>query len=93
MADTLSLRIVAPDPPARKRRRKFSPLVVDAKRLAKLLCVGLRTIRTLDAAGKIPRPIRLAGVRWRVREIRAWLEAGAPNRDEWEARIAASRLK
>lgn len=92
MADVLPLRIAAPVPPPRKRRRKFSPLVVDAKRLAKLLCVGLRTIRTMDAAGKIPRPIRLAGVRWKVREIRDWIDAGAPTRDEWEERTA-SRLK
>ena len=94
MADTLPLRIAAPDPPARKRRRKFSPLVVDAKRLAKLLDSGVRSIRTWDAAGKLPAPIRIGGrVVWRVQEIRAWLEAGAPNRAEWEARNAASRLK
>ena len=90
MADTLPLRIAAPDPPARKRRRKFSPLVVDAKRLAKLLDSGVRSIRTWDAAGKLPAPIRIGGrVVWRVQEIRAWLEAGAPNRDEWEARTAS----
>lgn len=93
MADVLPLRVAAADSPPRKRRRKFSPLVVDAKRLAKLLCAGVRSIRTWDAAGKLPVPIRIGGrVVWRVQEIRAWLEAGAPNRDEWEARTA-SRLK
>ncbi len=93
MADVLPLRIAAADSPARKRRRKFSPLVVDAKRLAKLLCAGVRSIRTWDAAGKLPAPIRIGGrVVWRVQEIRAWIEAGAPNRDEWDARTAP-RLK
>ncbi len=93
MADVLPLRppaTAAPDSLARKRRRKFSPLVVDANRLAKLLSAGVRSIRTWDAAGKLPEPIRIGGrVVWRVQEIRAWLEAGAPNRDEWGARTAS----
>jgi predicted DNA-binding transcriptional regulator AlpA len=76
MSDLLPLRPVAA-PLARKRRR-LSPLVVDARRLAKLLCVGIRTVRTWDASGKLPAPIRIGGrVVWRVSEIRAWLAAGA----------------
>ena len=68
------------------------PLVVDARRLAKMLGAGVRTVRTWDAAGKLPSPIRLGGkVVWRVDEIRAWLAAGAPRRDEWQARRAAAR--
>ena len=91
MADVLPLRPVAPDPPARKRR-KLSPLVVDAKRLAKLLCAGVRTVRAWDAAGKLPAPIRIGGrVVWRVDEIRAWLAAGAPDRETWDARKATSK--
>ena len=91
MADTIPLRIPAADPSESKRRRPL-PLVVDARRLARLLCAGIRTVRTWDAAGKLPKPIRIGGrVVWRVDEIRAWLDAGAPNRDEWEARKAASR--
>jgi predicted DNA-binding transcriptional regulator AlpA len=94
VTDTIPLRSPAPDPPdppARKRRR-LSPLVVDARRLARLLCAGVRTVRTWDAAGKLPAPIRIGGrVVWRVDEIRAWLAAGAPERKTWEARKAASR--
>ena len=49
MADALPLRLTA-----RKSRRPL-PLAVDARRLARLLCLGLRTIRTmaelLDASG------------------------------------------
>ena len=68
------------------------PLVVDARRLAKLLDAGVRTVRTWDAAGKLPSPIRLGGkVVWRVDEIRDWLAAGAPRRAEWQARRAAAR--
>jgi predicted DNA-binding transcriptional regulator AlpA len=90
MPDTLPLpHVVAP--PARKRRR-LSPLVVDARRLAKLLCAGIRTVRTWDAAGKLPAPIRIGGrVVWRVAEIRAWLGAGAPDRETWAAIVAARK--
>jgi predicted DNA-binding transcriptional regulator AlpA len=66
--------------------------VADAKRLAKLLCAGIRTVRTWDAAGKLPAPVRIGGrVVWRVDEIRAWLAAGAPCRDEWETRRTARK--
>lgn len=68
------------------------PLVVDARRLAKLLGAGVRTVRTWDAAGKLPAPIHIGGkVVWRTDEIRDWLAAGAPRRDEWQARRAAAR--
>lgn len=90
MADTFPLRPAA-DPPRRKRRR-LSPLVVDARRLAKLLCAGVRSVRTWDAAGKLPAPIRIGGrVVWRVSEIRAWLAAGAPDRETWAALLAAQK--
>lgn len=90
MSDTLPLRSRADVTPVRKRRRRLSPLVVDARRLAKLLCAGVRTVRTWDAAGKLPAPIRIGGrVVWRIAEIKAWLAAGAPNRAEWEARTGS----
>lgn len=67
-------------------------LAVDAAELAKLLGVGVRTVRTLDYAGKLPRSVRLgARVVWYLPEIRAWLATGAPPRAEWEALRAARR--
>lgn len=85
MADLFPLRpvaLVAPDPTA-------TPLVADAAALAELLSSSVRSIRTWDAAGKLPAPIRIGGrVVWRLEEIRRWLDAGAPCRDEWEARKA-----
>jgi hypothetical protein len=60
--------------------------VADAKRLSVLLGgVGVRSIRTWDYGGKLPRPIKLgARTVWVLSEIRAWLSAGAPERAEWE---------
>ncbi|MBM3984010.1 MAG: helix-turn-helix domain-containing protein [Planctomycetes bacterium] len=67
-------------------------LVVDAKGLAGLLGCGVRTIRTHDAAGKLPAPVRIGGrVVWRVSEIHDWLDADAPDRATWDARRASNR--
>ncbi len=89
MADVLPLRAPVADPPA---ITPGLPLVVDAKRLAPMLCIGVRTLRTWDALGKVPTPVRIGGrVVWRVDEIRAWLDAGAPDRETWDARRAARK--
>ncbi len=87
-ADVLPFGPVAPDPPAIPAD---PPITVDAKRLAKLLDIGLRTVRSFDAAGKLPKPVRIgARVLWIVDEIRAWLAAGTPDRATWE-RIRSAR--
>ena len=92
MSDRLPLLFGEPPPRKNSRRRRLPLLTVDAKRLAKMLSCGLRTIRSLDAAGRIPKPLRIGhSVRWSVSEIRDWLNAGAPSRGEWEARKVASR--
>ena len=83
MAEVIPIR---PLDSARKRRR-VKPLVVDAKLLARLLTCGVRTVRTLDASGKLPKAVRIGGrVVWVVADIREWLAAGAPDRETWEAR-------
>lgn len=67
-------------------------LLVDARRLAAMLCAGVRTVRTWNTAGKLPAPIRIGGrVLWRVSEIRAWIAAGAPDRETWTAIRAAQK--
>lgn len=64
-----------------------APLAVDARQLGEMLCLSVRTIRTMDSAGKLPKPVTLAcrSVRWNVAEICDWLDAGAPARIEWQA--------
>ncbi len=90
MADTLPTT-----PPARKAAHPpptLSPLVVDANGVARLLDCGVHTVRAHDTAGKLPAPLRIGGrVVWRAAEIRAWVNAGAPDRAVWEARKAARR--
>lgn len=89
MADILPLRVLSADPLAEPAG---APLVADARRLAALLAVGLRTVRTWDAAGKLPAPVRIGGrVVWRLDELRAWLDAGAPDRETWAAIRAARK--
>lgn len=61
-------------------------LAYDAKQLAERLGVSLRHVRRMDRAGHLPAPVRLgASVRWPVREVEAWLLAGAPERRNWNA--------
>ena len=65
------------------------PLAVNAKQLGAMLGLSVRTIRTMDAAGKLPKPVKLNAhaVRWILdgpNGIRVWLQAGAPDRATWE---------
>jgi predicted DNA-binding transcriptional regulator AlpA len=64
------------------------PLLLTARDLARDLAVSLSTIWRMDAAGKLPKSVRVSGsVRWRRNEIIRWCEAGCPRRAEWEARM------
>jgi predicted DNA-binding transcriptional regulator AlpA len=71
--------------PPKRRRHRVQPIVADAKLLARLLGVGVRSIRTWASAGKLPAPVPLGSrVVWPIHEIRAWHDAGAPDRETWE---------
>lgn len=62
------------------------PLLFDRKALARALGVSVRHLAGLRSRGALPAPVRLgAAVRWDVREIGAWIAAGCPARDRWEA--------
>jgi predicted DNA-binding transcriptional regulator AlpA len=47
----------------------------------------------LHSTGKVPLPVYLGSKapRWRVDELRAWLAAGCPNRQEWQRMRGAQR--
>lgn len=81
MADILPLT-VSPLDPTRRKRRKLAPLAVDAKGLGPILGgISVRTVRTWDALGRLPAPVRVGNkTLWVVSEVRDWLAAGAPDR-------------
>lgn len=61
-------------------------LLLSPKNLAFELGVSARTVRRLDMQGKLPMPIHVGrAVRWRRDEIRRWIDAGAPDRETWQA--------
>jgi predicted DNA-binding transcriptional regulator AlpA len=93
MNDAFPLRVVAL--PAADRPTPASalePLLLSARDVAALLRLSLRTIRSMDAAGRLPEPLRLSPgcVRWKFSEIRDWVNFGAPDRETW-ARIRGAR--
>ena len=62
-------------------------LLVTAKQAARRCRRSLRAWRSWDSAGWIPQPVRIGrSTLWRVDELRGWVEAGCPRREEWEAR-------
>jgi prophage regulatory protein len=45
--------------------------------LAKLLRVSVRTVWRLRRNASVPRPVKIGGgVRWRISDVRAWIEQG-----------------
>jgi predicted DNA-binding transcriptional regulator AlpA len=80
---------------ASRRRNHFSeemttgcsgPLLLTARKASAACGKSLRTWRSWDSAGQIPRPVRIGrSTLWRAAELSAWIAAGCPRRAEWEA--------
>jgi predicted DNA-binding transcriptional regulator AlpA len=66
--------------------REHECLVLSAAEVAELLAISLRHLWSCHASGRLgPRPIALGRIkRWRADELRDWIKAGAPPRDEWD---------
>lgn len=53
--------------------------LITADEVASILCVSTRTVWRLLSTGKMVQPIRLGGsVRWRLDEVREWINNGCP---------------
>ena len=67
-----------------------APLMVSTPDAARLLGVSKSHFNQLNSSGRIgPRPHKLgAAVRWSVRELEAWVDAGLPGRERWLERSA-----
>lgn len=62
-----------------------TPLLLTAREAAAMCGKSLRTWRSWDSAGLIPQPVRIRRCTlWRAEELRAWVAAGCPRREEWE---------
>lgn len=62
----------------------MSLLTIDG--VAKLLAVSARHVWELNKTGRLVKPVRLGrSVRWNSHEVEAWIEAGCPTQDRWEA--------
>ena len=67
-------------------------LAVDIVEAAALLGISEKHFRNLNSRGCVPMPVKLGkSPRWAVDELRAWLAAGGPTRERWEAIKAADR--
>jgi len=57
----------------------FSPLLVCADEVARMMGVSERTLWRLASAGRVPEPVRIGrNTRWRLAEIKEWIECGCP---------------
>jgi predicted DNA-binding transcriptional regulator AlpA len=53
------------------------PLLASARELAGLLGLSVRSIRAMNASGRLPAPIRIGAA-----EILAWIDDGCPSRSD-----------
>lgn len=85
MEQTRQMRL--PDGKVDADHERPDPLLVTARQAAEICGKSLRTWRTWDAAGLIPRPVRIGrSTLWNLDELRKWVDARCPRREEWEAR-------
>lgn len=63
------------------------PLAVDTSEAARLCSISVRHFLKLDAEDRLgPACLRLgASVRWNVAELTDWLNAGCPDRENWQS--------
>jgi hypothetical protein len=68
------------------RRHLDAIMAVDARTAGALFDLSERAWRRLDVTGQVPAPVRVGrSVRWRLKELAAWIRAGCPDRETWEA--------
>jgi predicted DNA-binding transcriptional regulator AlpA len=86
MADSSDGRITRSSPDPLLAPTADTLLLVSAKEASRMCGKSLRTWRAWDAAGWIPRPVRIGrSTLWSVQELRDWIAAGCPRRHEWDS--------
>ncbi len=74
----MSKQIIAADAP--KPQPMVPAELLDVRAVSELLgSCSIRHVYRLADAGRMPRPVKLGSlVRWRRRELEAWISAGCP---------------
>jgi predicted DNA-binding transcriptional regulator AlpA len=93
------VRETIPLPPAEPQPRapeaaapRVEAALLRARDAAALCGIGLATWWRWDAAGRMPRGVKIGGARlWSREELLDWIRAGCPARPEWQARREADR--
>jgi excisionase family DNA binding protein len=70
----------------------LSPLLVPAAEAARLLGISKATFYRLKAAGKLPAPVKLGRILWRVDDLRLFVAFGCCSRIKFEAQKASRRV-
>lgn len=56
-----------------------APLLINAEQFARMLNISPRTLWRLLSAHKVIPPLRIGGsTRWRMDDVRRWIDAGCP---------------
>ncbi|MGE3807273.1 MAG: hypothetical protein AB7K24_21630 [Gemmataceae bacterium] len=64
-----------------------APALLTASQAAAMCSKSTRTWRTWDAEGLVPSPVKIGrSILWRAEEIQAWIKAGCPSREVWNAK-------
>ena len=85
----------APKPDGKGRDRSaVVPVAVDARGVAAMFSISIRTVRRLDSSGKIPLGFKLGSRKlWRLRDLRLWSERGFPCRSEFQEYVRTEARK
>jgi predicted DNA-binding transcriptional regulator AlpA len=85
-----ALHIPAKPTPADAVASHVEPALLRARDASKLCGISLASWWRWDAAGRMPRGVKIGGARlWSRGELLAWIDAGCPDRAEWQARRVA----
>jgi len=69
-----------------KQNTQSTEKLLTTEAVAQILSLSKRTVHRLNSSGLICRPLRISGsVRYIQSELMAWIRAGMPNRETWEA--------
>jgi predicted DNA-binding transcriptional regulator AlpA len=86
MANTNPSTVMLPRGNGTDATQAVAPLLVPADVAGPMCGRSVASWWRDHAAGRIPAPVKLGGrTLWRVAELRAWVEAGCPDRRTWEA--------